>query len=271
MSDDRDLAARLWRLYARHAAIVLGGGPASTVALDERWFVVTSGSGHVDLNQGAVFGGAGTADVVALGVVAAMADVPMLLGCSATAGTVDDIDAPLAAAGFVPLAATERLFQMAGVPKLAAEPPPFAVRRVASDLDHQAMHAMFLEVHGYVRDLTEALFGRPIRSGSISGWLAWDGEEAVSFAIVARVERSLSIWEVMTPLRHRRRGAGRAIVIEALGAEAAAAREPIAETLFWSSPAGKPLYDALGFREVDTVRAWARGASDDDLAAVGAL
>jgi hypothetical protein len=133
------------------------------------------------------------------------------------------------------------------------------------------MQAMFLEVHGYARELTEGLFVRPIRNGAMSGWLAWDGMEPVSFAIVSRVDGSLSLWEVMTPARHRRRGAGRVVVVEALRAVAATSPEPITETLFWSSPAGKPLYDALGFGDVDTVRVWARGASDEDLAAVGAL
>ena len=133
------------------------------------------------------------------------------------------------------------------------------------------MQAMFLEVHGYGRDVTDGLHAEPIRAGAIAGWLAWDGGEPVSFALVTRVAGTLSMWEVMTPARHRRRGAGRAVVIEALRAAADAAPEPIAETVFWSSPAGAPLYEALGFRMVDTVRAWTRGASDADLAAVGAL
>jgi hypothetical protein len=41
-------------------------------------------------------------------------------------------------------------------------------------------------------------------------------------------------------------------------------------TLFWSSPAGRPLYESLGFEIADTVDVWARGASAADLAAVGA-
>lgn len=269
MSDAGDLAARLWPLYARHAEVVFAGGPAPKLVVERRWFLATSGSPHVDLNQAVLFGGATAADVEALGAAATEADVPILLGCSAGAG--QGLDEPLASAGFVPLPSAEYSFHLPGVPRSLPDPPPFTVRRIESDPDLQAMQAMFLEVHGYGPDLTEGLHVRPIRSGAISGWLAWDGAEPVSFAIVTRVEASLSLWEVMTPARHRRRGAGRAIVVEALRSAAAASPEPITETLFWSSPAGKPLYDALGFQVVDSIRAWARGASDEDLAAVGAL
>ena len=53
------------------------------------------------------------------------------------------------------------------------------------------------------------------------------------------------------------------------GAAAVAAR-PIEETLFWASPAGRPLYEAMAFGVADEVDAWSLGASAEDLAAVGA-
>ena len=73
----------------------------------------------------------------------------------------------------------------------------------------------------------------------------------------------------MTPPRHRRRGAARAVVATALD-EVAKLVGGVDRTLFWSSPAGRPLYDALGFEIGDTVDVWVRGASEADLAVVGA-
>jgi hypothetical protein len=52
-------------------------------------------------------------------------------------------------------------------------------------------------------------------------------------------------------------------------------RRPFSSTtrstiLFWASPAGRPLYESLGFSIADLVTAWTLGASAQDLAAVGA-
>ena len=136
------------------------------------------------------------------------------------------------------------------------------------------MQAIFDEAHGYAPELTGAMFGRTLRTdNSVTGWLAWDGAEPVSFVIVTRVAATLSMWDVMTPARHRRRGAARAVVgtaLAAVGADAAAAGLPIEETIFWSSPAGRPLYESMGFVVADRVDAWALGASEEDLIAVGA-
>ena len=117
------------------------------------------------------------------------------------------------------------------------------------------MQALFEEAHGYEPELTGALYGRTLRTDdSATGWLAWDGPEPVSFAIVTRAAGSLSLWDVLTPPRHRRRGAARAVVgtaLPAVAARSAAAGSPIEQTLFWSSPAGRPLYDAMGFHVAD--------------------
>ena len=141
---------------------------------------------------------------------------------------------------------------------------------MSSAADIAAMATMFVEVHDYDPGMIRALFGRFDPDGTdVSCWIAWDGDEAVSLAFVTHARSSLALWDVMTPPRHRRRGAARTVVVTGLG-EVAAAVGGVERTLFWSSPAGRPLYDALGFRVADTVDAWARGASAADLAAVGA-
>ena len=167
----------------------------------------------------------------------------------------------------------EHLFWISGTPP-AGNRGTFDVRRVETNDDVVAMQSIFAEAHDYAEELTGAMYGESVRVGTdLTGWIAWDGADAVSFTIVTRVGPSLGLWEVMTPVRHRRRGAARAVVSAALAGVAQAAEsdgQPIEQTLFWSSPAGQPLYAAMGFTVVDTIDAWALGASAADLAAVGA-
>jgi hypothetical protein len=260
-------AAQLWSAYGEHAAVLFGAGPSPTAVLGERSLFVSSGAPHVDLNQAALFGGAGRAEASELARLADLADVPVLLGCSST--VEEDLSGPLREAGFGRLPTTECLFWMRGVPQ-ALTVAPFAVRRMSSAADIAAMEAMFEEVHGYDPGVTHRLFGRMDPSDDRSScWMAWDEGEPVSLAFVTHAGSSLALWEVMTPPRHRRRGAARAVTVEALNSVARRVGG-VERTLFWSSPAGRPLYDALGFEIADTVEVWARGASPADLAAVGA-
>jgi GNAT superfamily N-acetyltransferase len=261
-------AASVWRLYARHAELVYAGGRGPTLYLTERAFFAASGEQHVDLNQAGLFGGATEADAELLVERILAAEVPCLFGHSS--GAAEGIGAIIAGAGFVRMPKPEQLFWMRGTLE-ALLSAPFEVRRVQTATDIAAMQAIFLEAHGYEAELTDALNGRRMAADDgMTGWLAWDGDEPVSFAIVSQVGASLGLWEVMTPARHRRRGAARAVVAAALDGVARASTELIEQTLFWSSPAGRPLYESMGFTVVDTVDAWALGASEADLIAVGA-
>ncbi len=261
-------AATLWRRYAEHAAALFGGGPASTVHVDARWFFAASGTPHVDMNQGALFDGATAADAEALVGRVLDAEVPCLLGCSD--GVVERVAPVLTDAAFIPLPNQEALFWRGG-PPAAPDPTAFDVRRVRTGVEVAGMLAIIEEAHGYDPLMIDQLYGGRVRvDDGLSAWIAWEGAEPVSFAIVVEVGSSLSLWEVQTPVRHRRRGAGRAVVAGALAGAAAVARQSIEETLFWASPAGRPLYDSMGFVVGDLVDAWAIGASAEDLAAVGA-
>jgi hypothetical protein len=260
-------AEDLWRSYAAHAERMFAYGPAPLSVLGDTSFVVLSGGEHVDLNQAGLFGGATRTDADRIARLIGEAERPVLLGQSST--VPQNVMEPLETVGFRLMPAIEHLFWMPGVP--SAPTRTFKVRRIESASDIGAMQDMFLEVHGYEPELTTTLHGDAIRAGeNVTGWIAWDGDEAVSLAFVTQVGPSLGLWEVMTPARHRRRGAARAVVATALRSVASAIAVPVERTLFWSSPAGRPLYDSLGFRVADTVHAWVLGASEADLAAVGA-
>lgn len=220
------------------------------------------------MNQAALFGDADADDATLLVGQVLEAGVPCLLGCSN--GVLDRASPALTAGGFAQLPDREAIFWRPGPPQ-ALEPSAFEVRRVRSDADVVAMQAIFEEAHGYDPASIAALYGGRVKGDDgLSAWIAWDASEPISFTIVIEVGAVLSIWEVMTPVRHRRRGGARAVVNAALAGAAAAASRPIEETLFWASPAGRPLYEAMDFVVGDEVDAWVLGASAEDLAAVGA-
>ena len=260
--------AALWPIYAQHAALYMAGGPSPSLHLTDRAFFAGTGAPHVDLNQGALFGAAKEEDAREVVDLIIASGLPVLFGCSS--GIARRLGPVLVAAGFRPMPSQEHLFWAPGAPTPPEASSSFDVRRVESDVDLGAMQAIFEEAHGYAPELTGAMFGRTLRTNdSMTGWIAWDGTEPVSFVLVTRAASTLSMWDVMTPARHRRRGAARAVVGTAL-AVVAAAGPPIEQTLFWSSPAGRPLYESMGFLVADRVDAWALGASEADLVAVGA-
>ena len=262
------VVADLWRAYGRHAALLFSGGPAPLAVHADCHLFVASGGSHVDLNQAVLFGNATADDARAVAALAGAGGYPVLLGCSRDVSR--EVEQPLAEAGFTHLATSEYLFWAAGAPP-ATPAAAFPVRRVETVADVSAMTSIFVEGHDYEPELVEGMYRELVLSDrGISGWLAWDGAEPVSFTFVTRIDGSLVLWEVLTPTRHRRRGAARAVIGAALNEVAREAGGEIEQTFFWSTPAGKPLYDSLGFSIVDIVDTWVLGASEADLAIVGA-
>jgi hypothetical protein len=70
----------------------------------------------------------------------------------------------------------------------------------------------------------------------------------------------------MTPAGHRRKGAARAALTSAL--EVVWGRETEGAFL-WSTPAGRPFYESVGFAAVDEAVSWTLGADQEFLAAIG--
>lgn len=260
-------APDLWHTYGRHAAAMLSAGPSPATTHSDRHFVVLSGAPHVDLNQAVLFGEADRQTAERIAAVVQAADVPCLLGVSSTVR--DDVTHALREGGFEAMTQREAMFYADEPP--AVGPTAFQVRRVRTAEDRAGAQHVLLETHDYHPDLTSAMWGPALLDRPDVGcWVAWDGEEPVSCAYVTLVGRSLGVFDMMTPPRHRRRGAGRAVLANALteawtwgGVEADYAA-------FWASPAGRPMYESMGFDVADDVDVWTYGASPEDLAAVGA-
>lgn len=244
-----------WRCYARHAASIVAGGPAPTVRYAPSAFAACSGAPYVDINQVALYGDAHPDDVRAVLADVTGPDLPAVLARSTR--TSEAAVVPVQEAGFLPLAERELLFSMDGDGEL--RPSRFSVRPIATEADIDALIPIASEVHGYEPALTARLLGAPARAGGdLGGWLAWDGETAVSCAFVTTVGATLGLWSVMTAAAHRGRGAGGAVVRGALCGAADRAGGRIERTVFWASPSGGPFYRSLGFQPVDEFEVWVR-------------
>lgn len=71
---------------------------------------------------------------------------------------------------------------------------------------------------------------------------------------------------MMTPKRHQGRGAGRAILTTALAATWSPATS---QALLLATPAGRPLYESVGFEAIDESLTCYRGLESTVLEAIG--
>lgn len=259
--------ADLWPIYGRHAAAILGRGPTPDAAAGTGWSLAVSGANHVDLNQAMLYAPVTRADAELVAARVLAAGVPILLAQSA--GLEVEVSDLLGRAGLLRSPGEEALFWAAQAP--ARTGSPFEVRRAVSRADLEGIWSIFADVHGYEPDLIQSMYGEALlENPEVQPWLALDGIEPVSCAFITVVGRTLGLFDVMTPSRHRRRGAARALLGTALSSSAGEREGGIDGILFWASPFGRPLYASLGFSIADLVTAWTLGASAEDLAAVGA-
>lgn len=260
-------APDLWRLYGRHAAVMLSAGPRLHTISTEAMFAVLSGAQHVDLNQLAIFGPAGVADAVAAVAVVEGADVPALIAVSGSVADAAVVGEVLQHGGFTRLAEREALFWAPSPPPVA--PSPFDVRRAIDAADLSAIWPILHDAHGYEPELA-AMYGALLRRPDVGCWLAWDGPRAICCAFVTRVGTTLGVFDMTTLPEDRRRGAGRGVLTWALAEAANWDNDGVDGVIFWATPAGRPMYESLGFRIADEMDVYTIGASPEDLAAVGA-
>jgi GNAT superfamily N-acetyltransferase len=88
---------------------------------------------------------------------------------------------------------------------------------------------------------------------AMSIYLAWAGAEALSTCWIWRDGPLADVVAMATSPAHQRRGAGRAVLTHALSDHAATGATAASLT---ASSAGRPLYEQLGFRTVDTATVW---------------
>jgi GNAT superfamily N-acetyltransferase len=223
---------------------------------------VLTGEAHPDLNECALTSRARAADALALTAFIAAAEVPALVSVSSGAGAA--ITAPLVAAGFERAPASEPLMWCPRRPR--PEPGGLRVEQVRSPAERDRAIAIIAAAHSMEPEVAgRALAELPDPAGRVMAWLAYEGDEAIS-VVWATPGPRIGIWEMMTPRHHRRKGGARAVLTCALDA----LWSPETEGAFlWSTPAGRPFYEAAGFVAADEATSWTLGADAEFLASIG--
>ena len=255
-------AADLWGTFAEHAPRVMPGGLAPARAFGHGWFAVLTGEAHPDLNECVLTSRARAEDAAELVAFLAEAGVPALISVASTAGP--EVTDPLAAAGFVPAPVREPLMWC---PKRApGETRGLRVEPMRSTAARDEAVAIVSGAHMMAPEIADRTLAPLAALGDgVMAWLAYEGDEAISVVWATRGPR-IGIWSMMTPLAHRRKGGGRAVLTCAL--EALWGPETEGAFLF-STPAGRPFYESVGFTAVDDATTWTSGASDEFLEAIG--
>jgi GNAT superfamily N-acetyltransferase len=167
-------------------------------------------------------------------------------------------------AGFTTGEISEPLMRCGHPPEVV--PSTFSVSRCETDGDLEVALRLTSEAHTVDIDLLDASIGQAARVGAAHVWLAHDGEQPVSTVWICRSGSRIGVMEMMTPKEHQGRGAGRAVLTTALAATWSTATS---EALLLATPAGRPLYESVGFEAIDECLTCYRGVDDSVLEAIG--
>jgi hypothetical protein len=175
----------------------------------------------------------------------------------------DDTLTPLHAAGFVEAPLSEPLMWLDARPLPSAS--EFEVRRITTGQELVRAIEVAAEAHAFERAMLTGLLARGIvADGDVATWIAW-GEEAASVIWLTR-DSQIGVWQMNTLPRHRRRGAARATLTAALNE---LWDDETEGAFLWATPAGRALYERVGFTVVDERRVWVLGGDADGSLAVG--
>ena len=252
----------LWWTYADHVARLFENAPRLQIQRGNHWFAVLTCEQHTDVNQCVMTPGAGAR--AARNVVSLIAEFEIPAVVSVASDTDGDVHAVLTDAGLRREGLPEPLMWCPWT--ASAEPPSFAVRRVVDSGEYQLAVGICARGHSMDEMLLARILDRdPAVDERVSTWIAWDAEEPISVVWLTHGDR-IGVWEMMTPPEHRRRGAARAALTAAL---ANASRPSTQGAFLWASPAGRSLYESLGFRALDEPSVWVTPGSEAASLAVG--
>ena len=251
----------LWLEFADHLARLYGPvGPA--VERGPGWLAVLSGERHTDVNICVLLSDASRESSRAVVRLVEDADVPAAV--SVPVALDGPVLEPLLDAGFVPEPLSEPLMWLDAPPGAGAG--AFVVRRVRTDDELSRAIGAAADGHGFDAAMLSRVLARPVREDEdVTTWIAWSGEDAASVAWLTCGTR-LGVWQMNTPPRHRRRGAARETLVAALDELWSDDTEG---AFLWASPAGRPLYERVGFQVVAERRVLVLGGDEAASVAVG--
>lgn len=143
---------------------------------------------------------------------------------------------------------------------------PFQVRPCTTAEEWDIALDLTAAAHMVPRHFLASSIGAVASAGRASVWLAYEGDQPVSTVWLTRVGACLGVMEMMTPPEHQGRGAGRALLSKALHSEW---DETIDRAVLLGTPAGRRLYETLGFVAVDESLSCVRGLDDAVRDAIG--
>ena len=252
---------RLWESFATLCCGFYATGAEAERRLPDAWFAALSRTSSAELNVGGLNPRASRK---------AASELVQFLGPGQPGIVFTSEHLPpapsqvLVAAGFEAGDISEPLMRSLLRPDVARS--EFRVSRCDTDGEFEFALRLTSEAHTVDVALLAASIGKAARSGAAEVWLARDGGEPVSAVWIARSGSSLGVMEMMTPQRHQGRGAGRAVLTTAL---AAAWSTETSEALLLATPAGRHLYESVGFEAVDESNTFSRGLEESVLKAIG--
>ncbi len=246
-----DAAALTGRFYAAEGRQLAGAG----------WFASLSSLPTTELNvcglDATADGRSGAELVAALGP-----ELPALVFTSIAAA--DSARQELVDVGFDVTPVLEPVMCSRTRPVPAAG--PFQISRCSTAADLDAALDLTAAAHQVPRHFLSTSIGGTATAGRASVWLARDGDEPVSTVWFTRVGACLGVMEMMTPPEHQGRGAGRALLSHALHSEW---DDSVERSVLLGTPAGRRLYESLGFVAVDESLSCVRGLDDAVRDAIG--
>lgn len=90
-------------------------------------------------------------------------------------------------------------------------------------------------------------------TAGVETWIAWDGEAPRSAVTVTPTGSTAGISLMATPPEHQRQGMGRALLTQVM---ADYRSRGVTRFHLGATPAGRPLYDRLGFEPIAELSAW---------------
>jgi len=250
-----------WESFASLCVDFYAAGVEAERVLSTDWFAAMSRTSSAELNVCGLSPEASDTSASDLARVLG-ADQPSIVFTSehvlpASRRVLSDV-------GFITGDISEPLMRCRDRPEVVAS--TFTVSRCETDQDLAIALSLTSEAHTVDVDLLNASIGHAARFGAAQVWLAYDGEQPVSTVWISRSGSTIGVMEMMTPKEFQGRGAGRAVLTTALAATWTTAPS---QALLLATPAGRPLYESVGFESIDECLTCYRGLEDSVLEAIG--
>ena len=245
----------IWSTVAMHIRHLLSGAKHGRSGSFPQMCFAFSGESVANLNYSALWGAASDEDVDQLMEHLGDLDAMVVVSEASTDRLGPKLkEAGLLFGGACPLMTVE-------LTATAPDEGPYRIEAVRDPEQLATMVNTLADAYALAPEYTSAAFGLAIMAEpDTTPSLAWREGEAHSAAITTRVGTDIGIWAMGTAARFQRQGAGRALLGTVMSR---LATEGAKRCFLFPSPAGRRLYDSLGFVEVDRSEIWLKGISTE--------